>query len=121
MGKNSAPRMNEKQIRERLRKLYEECKELREVLEIGYPGEDLFHSGMNDGALAVIADGLGGATIMIVEGNYPVDFVTKRQRSFETEDAALEAASRLMNASIGEENTEGKKEDYEEVLGQIFV
>lgn len=46
--------------------------------------------------VVVEADGTGGAKLLIVEGNYPSDYTTHKEKSFQTEDEACEAAERLI-------------------------
>ncbi len=46
--------------------------------------------------VVVEADGTGGAKLLIVEGNYPSDYITHKEQSFKTEDDACEAAERLI-------------------------
>ena len=46
--------------------------------------------------VVVEADGIGGAKLLIVEGNYPADYTTHKEQSFETEDEACEAAEQLI-------------------------
>jgi hypothetical protein len=45
--------------------------------------------------IVVEADGFGGATTMVVEGNFPIDFMTKVERVFATEQEAEEAAEQI--------------------------
>jgi hypothetical protein len=45
--------------------------------------------------VVVVADGYGGATTSVVEGNYPVDYVTKFERFFTSESEAENAAEKL--------------------------
>jgi hypothetical protein len=49
-----------------------------------------------DEDLVVEADGRGGATLMIVEGNYPIDYFIKQHQIFSSEDAACETADRML-------------------------
>lgn len=68
---------------------------LRKELGIGLPGEILYQAyshSVGDDLVVVVADGFGGATTSIVEGNYPVDYCTKFERQFETEREAESAA-----------------------------
>ena len=46
--------------------------------------------------VVVEADGIGGAKLLIVEGNYPADYTTHKEQIFETEDEACEAAEQLI-------------------------
>jgi hypothetical protein len=43
----------------------------------------------------VEADGVGGAVLLVVEGNYPVDFYTREEKQFSTEAEAVRAAEAL--------------------------
>jgi hypothetical protein len=45
--------------------------------------------------VVVEANGNGGAMLMVVEGNYPIDFITHDERSFTDEDKACEAADEM--------------------------
>jgi hypothetical protein len=65
-------------------------------------GEILFeacYSVWPDEQLVVEADGNGGATLMILEGNYPLDYFIKRQQRFASEDAACDAADVMIDAT----------------------
>jgi hypothetical protein len=78
-----------------LRRLDKRTDALRKELGISRPGEITFVASCNeigDDIVLVEADGFGGATTSVVEGNYPVDYLTKFQRSFPTEREAEEAA-----------------------------
>ena len=46
--------------------------------------------------VVVEADGEGGAKLLIVEGNYPADYITHKEQGFQTEDEACEAAERMI-------------------------
>ncbi|HYT60913.1 MAG TPA: hypothetical protein VEL06_12125 [Haliangiales bacterium] len=49
----------------------------------------------SDEDIIVEADGFGGATLLVVEGNYPISYSIKRQRRFTREDEACEAAEAM--------------------------
>jgi hypothetical protein len=69
---------------------------------MSYQGKLLFQSCYSlwpDEELVVEADGKGGATLMIVEGNYPIDYLIKRHRPFLSEDAACEAADEMIESA----------------------
>jgi hypothetical protein len=56
----------------------------------------LAHPDVADDSLLIVeADGFGGATTSIVEGNYPVDYITKFEKAFPTEREAEAAAERV--------------------------
>jgi hypothetical protein len=72
--------------------------EVRQRLKISERGELLFReyrTSVDDEVVVVEADGFGGGILRIVEGNYPVDYVTREERTFSTEAEAEEAASAL--------------------------
>jgi hypothetical protein len=49
----------------------------------------------SDEKVIVTADGFGGATVLRVEGNYPVDYLMKNRRKFPHEEAACIFADKL--------------------------
>jgi hypothetical protein len=84
---------------EELRKLEKKSQQLRKSLGVSNRGEVIFHapnSMWSDNDIVVEADGVGGAKLLVVEGNYPIDYVTKSEQVFATEDGACEAAERLL-------------------------
>jgi hypothetical protein len=46
--------------------------------------------------IVVEADGLGGARLLIVQGNYPTDYLIHREQKFGLEDAACDAADAMV-------------------------
>ena len=83
----------------RLKSLQAEIDALRKVLRISAPGEVLYSSplrALEDKEVVVEADGLGGATTSVVEGNYPVDYFTDFEKHFSSEDEAIIAADDLV-------------------------
>jgi hypothetical protein len=65
---------------------------------MAYRGEVIFQASYcisPDEDVVVEADGLGGATLVIVEGNYPIDYLLKLQRGFDSEEEACEAADQM--------------------------
>src|SRR6266568_5823502 len=72
---------------------------LRQQLGVSARGEMLFQTprGMWSATDVVVeADGAGGARLLIVEGNYPADYMIHKEQCFQTEDDACEAAERLI-------------------------
>lgn len=72
--------------------------------EMSNRGDILFeacYSAWPDEQLVVEADGAGGAMLMVVEGNYPIDYLIKQHESFESEDLACEAADAMIDATYG--------------------
>lgn len=66
---------------------------------ISAPGTILYSSSLSssdDETLLVEADGFGGATMHVVEGNYPFDYLTQFAQFFEAEIAAVAAAEEYL-------------------------
>ena len=88
----------EEQLKE-LRRLQAQIEALRRDLKISSPGTVLYRSSLlvtNNDSVIVEADGFGGATTSIVEGNYPVDYITKVEKWFPSEDLAVDAADEIV-------------------------
>ena len=82
-----------------LRKLEEKSQRLRKSLGVSNRGEVIFqapNSMWSENDIVVEADGVGGAKLLVVMGNYPIDYSTKSEQVFDTEDAACEAAEKLL-------------------------
>jgi hypothetical protein len=73
-----------------LRVLQAKIDAIRQALEISAPGTVTFfaRTASDDAIVLVEADGFGAATTSIVEGNYPIDYITKFQETFSTERQA---------------------------------
>jgi hypothetical protein len=68
------------------------------AFNVSYPGEVIFRASYNifpDEDLVVEADGAGGATLLVVEGNYPIDYLVKAQHEFDSEEEACEKADQM--------------------------
>ena len=81
-----------------LRSLERRADSLREELGISPPGKVTFFAPLDaagDDMVIVEADGFGGATTSVVEGNYPVDYLIKFERSFPNEEEAEAAAEEV--------------------------
>jgi hypothetical protein len=46
----------------------------------------------SDNEIVVEADGSGGASLLIVEGNYPLDYLVHKEQAFSSEEDACDAA-----------------------------
>lgn len=71
---------------------------IRRDLGINPPGEVTYEADLDvtsDDMVAVVADGFGGATTSVVSGNYPVDYTTKFEKFFRSENEAESAAEAL--------------------------
>ena len=79
-----------------LRNLQAKADLIRQELGISSPGKVTFlaESGAA-GPIVVEADGFGGATTSIIEGNYPLDYITKFERFFPSEEEAAAAAEEV--------------------------
>ena len=82
-----------------LRELDARADKIRESLGISKRGEVIFQADLyeiDDDKVIVEADGYGGATLSVIEGNYPIDYQTKESKLFErpsggTDEAEQEA------------------------------
>lgn len=84
----------------RLKAIEKEAEELREKLGISKAGEVIWQSGVFDGLLLVEATGDGSAVLMYVEGNYPMDYISKEQKKYTSEERATDDARRLMEDEL---------------------
>ena len=87
--------------RRRIGRLQSQLDEIRQRLNISTPGAVLYRGDLSygDDDIAVVeADGVGGAILRVVEGNYPVDYYTREEKEFPTEAGAVRAAEALSAA-----------------------
>lgn len=87
----------------RLQRLHITVDALRRKLGINAPGVVLYSSplcALEDEVVVVEADGGGGATTCVVEGNYPVDYITKFEKHFDSEEEAIRTADGLVGKSL---------------------
>ena len=83
---------------QKLAELERQSQEIREDLEISRPNEVLYkapQSTWSDNDIVVEAGGQGDARLLIVEGNYPIDYLIKSERVFASEIETCEAAEKL--------------------------
>jgi len=83
-----------------LKRLQAESEGIRRRLRISSPNSIVFRAPIDpvdEEEVVVEADGFGGATLSVVEGNYPIDFLCLRETRFRTERAAIQAAEGLIN------------------------
>ena len=83
----------------RLKQLQTEVDAIRRELGISPPNSVLYLSPLkvaDDKTVVVQSDGLGAATVSIVEGNYPIDYFAHFEKEFPSEAAAVEAAQKLV-------------------------
>ena len=84
----------------RLHQLESEIEVLRQQLGVSARNETIFQAPRSMWSatdVVVEADGSGGAKLLIVEGNYPADYMTHKEQCFQTEEDACEAAERLIS------------------------
>ena len=85
---------------EKLAALETQAKRIRKHLKISKSGEILYRSPettWSDNDIVVEADGSGGARLLVVEGNYPLDYFVHRQQSFRSEQEACDAADAILD------------------------
>jgi hypothetical protein len=91
--------MNKIQQLRKLAKLERKSREIRATLKISPANEVLYRAPQStwwsDNDVVVEAVGQGDARLVIVEGNYPIDYLIKSERIFPSEDEACEAADEL--------------------------
>jgi hypothetical protein len=90
--------MNKTEKLAKLRTLQTELDALRRELGVSALGDIIYRADLDvtsDDTVLVEADGFGGATTRIVEGNYPVDYTTKFETFYPTESEAEAAAEEL--------------------------
>jgi hypothetical protein len=108
----------------RLKELDDKADALRKELGISGRSEIIWQADYSDGLLLVSADGKGGADLMVVEGNYPVDYMLERSKHFSTEHAATEAANMINNYNHGDPSErDALQEKYKfesDLLDEIF-
>jgi hypothetical protein len=76
---------------------------IRNDLGISPPGFILYQSWLNavDGEMVIVeADGVGHATLNVVEGDYPIDYFTTFAKTFETEEGAEKAAHSIVKGTF---------------------
>jgi hypothetical protein len=81
-----------------LRETQAKADAIREELGFRMRDEIIFSAALNaysNDVVMVVANGLGGATTSVVEGNYPVDYVVKHEKFFPTEEEAASIAESL--------------------------
>jgi len=98
VGENQEILRNSMKRTRKLRKLTDlerQAQKLRDDLKISPANEVLFRAPQgtwSDNDIVVEAGGQGDATLLVVEGNYPIDYLIKSERHFASEAEACEAA-----------------------------
>jgi hypothetical protein len=90
--------MNKVQQLRKLAKVEWQGQKIRNSLKISKRNEILYHAPQgtwSENDIVVEAGGKGDATLLIVEGNYPIDYLIKSERVFASEDEACEIANLL--------------------------
>lgn len=86
-----------------LRRLQSASDAIRRDLGIGAPGAVIYQrwlSALDEEMVIVEANGSGGATIRVVKGDYPFDYLTVSEKAYETERDAQEEADRIEGGSV---------------------
>jgi hypothetical protein len=86
-----------------LQRLQVEVDALDKDLGINPRGTVLYLAHLNltgHDVLIVEADGCGGGTTSVVQGNYPVDYMTKLDKHFLTEEEAISAADTITERGV---------------------
>jgi len=102
--------MNTKQKLAELKMMQAKGDATRQALGINPPCKVLFLGApnvCNNDVVIVEADGFGGATTSILEGNYPVDYVTKWEKSFPSEQDAEAAADAVTFRGVAPDQVPG--------------
>ena len=86
----------------KLKHLHAKSEKIRRQLRISSPNSVIFRAAMNpvDAEEVIVeADGFGGARLKLIEGNYPIDFLSLRETKFPTEAKAITAAEQLVDCT----------------------
>lgn len=86
---------------ERLRRLQSEADDIRRYLRISGPSSVIYQAELewDYDQVIVEADGFGGATTMVVEGNYPIDYFAIADKFFPNEREACAVADLIVSGS----------------------
>ena len=98
----------------KLRRFQRQADSIRTKLSISPPGAVIYKADLDvigDETVVVEADGFGGAATKVVEGNYPIDYCTKFESAFATEDEAVTTAEAIVEGEIRAPSTIGREED----------
>jgi len=94
--------MNDERSLAHLKQIESEGAAIRERLGISLPNTVIYQAFLNsvdDEKVVVEADGFGGATLSVVDGNYPIDFLCLRETKFSSEHTAVREADRLIRSA----------------------
>lgn len=83
----------------KLHRLKKRAERIRRNQGFSKMGEVLYRaheSQWSDNEIIVEADGLGGATLLLIEGNYPLDYLIHSEKCFASESEACDAADDLV-------------------------
>ena len=94
--------MNRTEKLSELRSLQARCDAIRQELGIHPPGQISYWAPLGvttEKSVVIESDGFGGATTILVEGNYPLDYIIHSEKSFLTDDEAEACAEALAYGS----------------------
>lgn len=89
---------------EQISRLQDQLDQFRKGRGISAKDECLWRASLNSvdpDEIVVVADGLGGATVRQVDGNWPIDCLCIHERDFPTEDNACTFASSVTDEAYG--------------------
>lgn len=82
----------------RLRRLQAAADRLRKELNFRAPGEIFYRRALSicdEDEVFVVSDGLGSATVFVIDGNFPIDYTVLHEQEFDSEKAATQAADAI--------------------------
>jgi hypothetical protein len=94
--------MNDEEALIKLRRLHAKSERIRQRLRISSTNAVIFRAAINpidEEEVIVEADGFGAARLKIIDGNYPIDFLSLRETKFRTEAKAIAAAEKMVNST----------------------
>ena len=82
----------------RLRRLQAAADRLRKELGFSAQREIIYRRALSicdEDEVFVVSDGLGSATVLVIDGNFPIDFTVRHEQEFDSEKAATQAADAI--------------------------
>lgn len=93
------------ETKQKIEQLQKELDDLRGAYGIRAKDECLWRASLNSvdsDEIIVVADGLGGATVRQVDGNWLIDCMCEHEREFSAEDDACRFASSVTDEQFGD-------------------
>ena len=82
----------------RLQRLQAAADRLRKELGFRAQGEIIYRRALSvsdEDEVFVVSSGLGSATVLVIDGNFPIDFTVRHEQVFDSEKAATQAADAI--------------------------